>query len=121
MAVFGSIVAIGAGLHVAGYFLEHHSELGLLGSVVSVVIPVAAFVVVFYAGYAILTRSFDLFHLVLCALSAVTIVVPVLMAAADVDLTWCLLVLSLTPWVTVVGYETVGWRHNAEVLEALED
>ncbi|KRB78356.1 hypothetical protein ASE01_03505 [Nocardioides sp. Root190] len=121
MAVFGSIVAIGAGLHVAGYYLEHHSELGLVGSVVSVVIPVAAFVVVFYAGYAILTRSFDVFHLVLVILSAVTIVVPVLMAAAEVDLTWCLLVLSLTPWVTVVGYETVGWKHNSEVLEALDD
>jgi hypothetical protein len=28
-------------------------------------------------------------------------------------------VLALTPWVTVVGYETVGHRHNAEVLAAL--
>lgn len=121
MAIFGSIVAIGAGLHVAGYYLEHHSELGLLGSVVSVVVPVAAFVVVFYVGYSILTRSVHSFHLVLFALSAATLVAPVLMAAADVDLAWCLIVLSLTPWVTVLGYETLGWKHNAEVLEALED
>ena len=28
-------------------------------------------------------------------------------------------VLALAPWVTVVGYETVGHRHNAEVLAAL--
>jgi hypothetical protein len=32
---------------------------------------------------------------------------------------WCLLVLSLTPWVTVVGYELRGYRHNAEVLAQL--
>lgn len=121
MAIFGSIVAIGGGLHVAGYYLEHHSELGLLGSVVAVVVPVAAFIVVFYVGYAVLTRTFDTFHAVLFALSLVTVVAPVLMAAADVDLTWCLIVLSLTPWITVVGYESVGWRHNARVLEALSD
>ena len=35
-------------------------------------------------------------------------------------LTWCLLVLALTPWVTVVGYETVGHRHNEEVVASLE-
>ena len=29
---------------------------------------------------------------------------------------WCLLVLALTPWVTVVGYELRGHRHNEEVL-----
>ena len=34
---------------------------------------------------------------------------------------WCLAVLALAPWVTVVGYETVGHRHNAEVLAGLEE
>ena len=29
-------------------------------------------------------------------------------------------VLALSPWVTVVGYETVGHRHNARVLAAIE-
>lgn len=120
MGVFGSIVAIGAGLHVAAYYLQHEAHLSLTGTVLTVVIPVALFVAVFYVGYAVLTRSFDLFHLVLIGISAVVLVVPVVMASADVDLTWCLLVLSLTPWVTVIGYETVGYRHNVKVLEALE-
>jgi hypothetical protein len=43
------------------------------------------------------------------------------MAAADVALEWCLLVLALVPWVTVIGYETVGHRHNEEVLAGLAD
>ncbi|HWJ68375.1 MAG TPA: low temperature requirement protein A [Nocardioides sp.] len=120
MALFGSIVAFGAGLHVAAYYLDHHSELGLTATVLTVAIPVALFLAIFYAGYAMLTRSLDTFHLVLIAVTAVVLVVPVLMAQADVDLTWCLLVLSLAPWVSVVGYETVGYRHNEQVLADLE-
>ena len=38
------------------------------------------------------------------------------MAAAGDAVVWCLLVLALTPWVTVVGYETVGHRHGDRVL-----
>ena len=43
------------------------------------------------------------------------------LSAAGVSLTITLLVLALAPWVTVVGYETVGHRHNAEVLAALPE
>jgi low temperature requirement protein LtrA len=120
IVLFGTIVAIGAGLHVAAYYLDHHSKLHLTGTVLTVVVPVALFLAVFYAGYSWLTASFDTFHLVLLATTVVFLVVPVLMAQADVELVWCLLVLSAAPWVTVVGYETVGYRHNAEVLETLE-
>ncbi len=119
MLLFGSIVAIGAGLHVAAYFLEHHSELGLLGSVVSVVVPVGAFTLVFHVGYSLLTRDLHSLHLWLLALSTVTVVAPVLMASADVELSWCLFVLSLTPWITVIGYETAGWKHSSDLVLAL--
>ena len=33
----------------------------------------------------------------------------------------CIAVVALTPWVTVLGYETVGHRHNEQVLAALEE
>jgi hypothetical protein len=36
-----------------------------------------------------------------------------------VPFAWCLLVLALVPWVTVVGYEAVGHRHNERVLAEL--
>ena len=42
-------------------------------------------------------------------------------AVADVSIEWCLLVLSLAPWVVVVGYELVGHRHNARMLAELGD
>ena len=59
--------------------------------------------------------------MLLIALTVVFLVLPVVLAAAGVDMVWCLAVLALSPWVTVVGYETVGHRHNAEVLARLEE
>jgi len=121
MAVFGSIVAVGAGLHTGAYYLEHHSELGLVGTVLTVAVPVVIFTLLFYGGYAVLTGTFDTFHVVLVAASVLVIAASVLMAAAGAGLAWCVLVLSLTPWVTVIGYETVAYRHNIAVLESLRD
>jgi hypothetical protein len=43
----------------------------------------------------------------------------VVMVAAGAPLTWSLLVVALTPWVTVAGYEAVGYRHNEDVLASL--
>jgi hypothetical protein len=61
------------------------------------------------------------FHFLLVALSAALLGAAVAMAAADVAIEWCLLVLALVPWVTVIGYELVGHRHNAQVLADLAD
>ncbi|WP_183094672.1 low temperature requirement protein A [Nocardioides stalactiti] len=121
MPLFGAIVATGAGLHAAAYFLEGESRLGLVGIVLTVAIPLGLYLLALYLFYAIVSATFDPFHLLLLAGSAVLIVVPVVMAARDVDVTTCLLVLALAPWVTVVGYEIHGYRHNAEVLAALTD
>ena len=63
--LIGAVVAVGAGLHVSAYYLEHHSELGVVGSVLAVAIPVAVYVAVLYALYALLTRTVDPFHAVL--------------------------------------------------------
>ena len=119
MPLFGSIVAVGAGLHVAAYYLDDQAHLTRTGTLLTVAVPVIAATLLFYAGYALLTRTLDAFHLVLLAISALVIAAAVLMAMAGAELTWCLVVLSLTPWVTVVGYESFGYRHNMEVLEGL--
>ena len=118
--VFGAVVAIGAGLHAAAYRLDHHSELGTAGTVLSVAVPLTVYLVCLYALYAALTRTLDPFHLLLIALTAGLLVLGVALAWAGLSMVWCLAVLALVPWVTVVGYETVGHRHNAEVLAGLE-
>lgn len=118
--LFGAIVAIGAGLHVAAYYLDGEAHLTRTGTLLTVAVPVVAATVVFYAGYAVMTRTFDVFHVVLLALTAVVIAAAVLMAMGGTGLVWCLLVLSLAPWVTVVGYEAFGYRHHVEVLDDLD-
>jgi low temperature requirement protein LtrA len=117
--IIGAVVATGGGLHVAAYFLEEESVLDAYATVMCVVAPVAVYVLGIFVIYAYLTRTLDPFHLWLVAGTAVLLVAPVPMVAAGVSMPWCLIVLSLSPWVTVVGYELRGHRHNEEVLAAL--
>jgi low temperature requirement protein LtrA len=117
--IFGSLAAMGAGLHVAAYALEGQAEIGTTGTVLSVAIPVAVFTLMLYALYSLLLRTTDPFHLGLLAGTAAVLVLSVVLAASGVDMTVCLLVLMFAPVVTVVGYETVGHRHMSEALERL--
>jgi len=117
--VFGALVAVGAGLHAAAYRLEGHSALSDTETVLTVVVPLGVYVGLLYALYAVLTRTFDPFHLLLILGSAAVLAVGVVMVASGASLTWSLLVVALTPWVTVVGYEAVGHRHNEQVLSSL--
>jgi low temperature requirement protein LtrA len=117
IVLFGALVAVGAGLHAAAYHVEHHSVLGVAGTVLTVAIPVALYVVSIFALSFGLTRTADPFHLVLIAGSALVVGASVVLAFSGAPLIWCLLVLALTPWVSVVGYETVGHRHGDHVLE----
>ena len=119
IAIIGAVVATGGGLHTAAYYLEGESVLGVSASVLCVVVPVAIYVLGLFVLYAYLTRSIDPFHLWLAAGSVVFLVAPLVLAGAGLSMAWCLVVLSLAPWVTVAGYELRGHRHNAEVLDAL--
>ncbi len=65
---------MGAGLHAAAYYLEHHSVLGTTGTVLTVAVPVALYVASIYALHYQLTRVFDPFHLLLLAGTAVVVV-----------------------------------------------
>ena len=114
--LFGAVVAIGAGLHVAAYYLEEHSELSATGTVWALAVPLAVYVACLFLLYALITRTMDPFHFLLIGLSAGVMALSVGLAWSGVSMVWCLAVLALVPWVTVVGYETVGHRHNAAVL-----
>jgi low temperature requirement protein LtrA len=116
LIVFGSIVATGAGLHVAAYYIEHHSKLGSVGTVLSVAIPVAVYILGVYLIYMLLVGTWDAFHALLVALTAVVLVAAVLLALGGVSMAVCLLVVTLAPMVSVVGYELLGHRHAAEAI-----
>jgi len=118
IVLFGALVAVGAGLHVAALYLEDDAVLGSTATVLTVAVPVTLYVLCAYGVYDLLTRSFDPFHLLLVTGSVLLAAAAVALAAAGATLAWCLAVLALSPWVTVVGYETVGHRHQERLLEA---
>jgi low temperature requirement protein LtrA len=119
--LFGSIVATGAGLHAAAFLVEEETKLDVFDTLLTTAIPVAIYVLGLFILYAYLTASIDPFHYVLIGLSLALLGGSVGLAAAGVSIEWCLLVVAVVPWVTVVGYELVGHRHNAEVLASLAE
>ena len=119
LLVFASLAAMGAGLHVAAFSLEHEAEIGTTAVVLAVTVPVALYVAVVYALYSLLMRERDPFHVALLAGTAAILFLTVVLAAAGVDMALCLVVLTAAPAVTIVGYETVGHRHMADALERL--
>ena len=121
IVMYGAIVATGAGLHVAAYYIEHHSKLSSVETVLAVALPVGLYVVSIYALYFVIVRKVALFHLVLLVLTAVVLGVAVWLAAAGFSMANCLLVVTLAPLVTVVGYEVAGHRHAAaDIARALD-
>jgi len=116
MLVVAAIVATGAGLHVAAYFIEHKAQIGPLATLLSAAIPLAVFLGGIYALYYYLVRRFDPFHIWLLVATAAVVALAVIAAIAGVDMAVCLIILTLAPAVTVVGYEIHGHRHQAESL-----
>lgn len=113
---FGAIVATGAGLHAAAYYIEHHSKLGSVETVSAVALPVGVYILSIYVLYAWLVRTVDAFHLLLVALTAAVLGLAVWLAAAGISMANCLLVVTLAPMVSVVGYEALGHRHAAAAI-----
>lgn len=139
IVVYAAIVAVGAGLDVVATHLEENAaareavvegaakgatgvvhHVSASGALFAVVVPVAVLTLALFALHTWLVGEFDPFHAGLLGGAAVFLVLPVVLAAADVPLGVCLLVLRLSPVVTIVGYETVGHRHQADVIGRLE-
>lgn len=116
VVTLGAIVATGAGLHAAAYYIEHHSKLSSVETVLSVAVPVATYIASIYLLYALLIRTVDAFHVLLLVVTAGVLVAAVWMADAGISMANCLLVVTLAPVVTVVGYELLGHRHAAEAI-----
>ena len=115
--LFGSVAAIGAGLHVAAYVVEGEATIGVLGAVLASAIPVLVFTVAYFVIYSLLVRAVDPFHLLLLAGTVAVLVVAVALAAGGTSLGVSLLVVMAAPAVTIVGYEAIGHRHLAALLE----
>jgi hypothetical protein len=116
MVTIAAIVATGAGLHVAAYFIQDKAHIGPLATVLCVAVPVGIFLGSIYALYYYLVRRFDPFHIWLLILTAAVVALAVIAALSGIDMAVCLVILTLAPAVTIVGYEIHGHRNQAEAL-----
>jgi low temperature requirement protein LtrA len=116
--VFGAIVATGAGLHAAAYYVEHHSELGAVSTVAAVAIPVGIYIAVVYVLYRLLLGTQTLFNMVLLAVTGLVLVAAVVAVGRGMSMANALLIVMLAPAVSVVGYEVRGYRHAGHAIAA---
>ena len=117
IVLFGSLAATGAGLHVAAYVIEGLAHIDDTVALLTVVLPVGVFSAALFTLYTLLLREFDPFHILLFAGSIVPLVAAVWLVAGGASIGTGIVVAALSPIVVVVGYETVGHRHQAAALE----
>lgn len=104
IVLYGSIVATGAGLHAAAYYVEHHSELSAAATVSAVAVPVAVYIATVYVLHLSL-RTQDVSHLTLVALAMAVLVLAVLLVGRGMSMANALLIVMLAPAIVVLGYE----------------
>jgi low temperature requirement protein LtrA len=119
IVVVAAIAAIGAGLHVAAYHLEHKSHLSTMGALLTVVLPMLAFWLAMLVIHTVVVAP-DAMHWRETAVFLGVLVAAVLLARAQVALTVCLLVAALAFVGPIVTDELVGARRRAEALDRLE-
>src|SRR5687768_1278899 len=93
--VFAGFAGVGAGLHVAAYYLAGDAHIGAVGTVLAVAVPVLVAVLADYVLFWVLTRSFDGLHLLLVAGTVVVLAASVATAAAGFHMAWSLLLVML--------------------------
>ncbi len=125
LALFGSIAAIGAGLHLTTIAVES-GGVSLLGVALALAVPLALTIVLIFLTWSVLLRSFDLTHLPLLLVTLAPLAAAVVVGAlwhpgagVELDQPGSLTALSvviglvaLGAVVEVVGHELVGFRHT---------
>jgi len=81
--------------------------------VLSVAFPVPIFLSLLHALYYYLARRFRAFDALLMSANCAVAMLSVVAAWLGIGLGACLVILMLAPAVTVVGYELLGYRHQA--------
>jgi low temperature requirement protein LtrA len=113
--VFMAIAAVGAGLHVAALYIEHHAHISAGVAVAAVAVPLAVYFVMLTVLYSYLVE-FDALNAALTLAGVVILGVAVAAAAAGMSVVWALVIAAVAPVGIVVVDEAVGTRHRAEAL-----
>ncbi|WP_020558402.1 low temperature requirement protein A [Thiofilum flexile] len=117
LLVYMSIAAIGAGLHVAAYYVQGTAHIGITGMVFSVALPTGIFIsTVYLLGPLLSGVRFQRYHLLLMLVSFLVLLAGVLLAAIGAGLSWSLGVIMLAPWVTVIAFEAFSHQNVEQML-----
>jgi len=119
MIVFGSLAATGAGLHVAANAIVGEAHIDDVAAVLTVVVPVAIFLTALFTLYTFLMGRFDTFHIGLFLGSIAVLALAVVAVSVGASLPVGIVITALAPIVVVVGYETVGHRHQKAALDEI--
>jgi low temperature requirement protein LtrA len=115
--VFGALVAVGAGLHVAANVISHHAHVDATFAVLSIAIPVLVYLTFLFGIYAVTMMQFDLLYVWLYLGAVAALALSVVAVSLGASLGTSLLLIACAPAVVVVGYETAGWRRGARILQ----
>ncbi|MFB6611574.1 low temperature requirement protein A [Agromyces sp. NPDC056379] len=116
LVIFGAIAATGAGLHVAAFEIDGTAHIGEVAAMLTVAVPVGVFLIALFTIYSLLLREFDRFHILLFVLSMAALCVSVLAVVAGASMPVGIVLAACAPLVVIVGYETIGHRHQAAAL-----
>ncbi|MFT3798586.1 MAG: low temperature requirement protein A [Microbacterium sp.] len=120
IVLFGSVAAVGAGLHVAANVLAHEAhEIDATFALWTVAVPVIVFLVMLSVLSELLVRRFDAFHLGMLVAALAIVAIAIAASAAGATLGTTIVVVALAPLTVVVGHETVGYRKSEADLERL--
>lgn len=127
LALFGSIAAIGAGLHLTTIAVSH-GEVSLLGIALALAVPLAITIVLIFLVWSVLLRSFDATHLPLLLITLAPLAAAVAVGAfvypneafdlenrgSTTALSAIVGLVALGAIIEVVGHERVGFKHTLE-------
>lgn len=105
VAIFGAVAATGAGLDVAALVLEGEVDLGIVGAVSSIALPVVVFVVFVLSTRSYMSDGVRRHRFALLAAAGAPGVASVILAETGVPLGVCLVVLTLAPAIAVAGQD----------------
>lgn len=118
--LYTALVAVGAGLHVAAQVISHDAHVNATFAILTVAAPVLICELMLFALYTQLLGKIDALHLWLLLASIALLALSVLAVQLGASIGTALLIVAAAPAAIVVGYETIGYRHEAALLERLD-
>ncbi len=117
IVIFSSIVAMGAGLQVAGKYLEGKSKLTLEATLAVTALSLGVYVSSVFIVNHLSSLDSKWFYFGLWGGAIVMLAVSLVMGELNFSLPACLGVLATAPFIAIIGYETTGYGQNKGYIE----